>query len=84
MIPNFAERMASEIISLSTEEKRQQGNTSASLDVSKVRIIPDSQRKYASWIGGSMFGSLETFGQIQITKQEYEDQREAMILRKCF
>jgi len=38
-----------------------------------INIVPHSQRKYASWIGGSMYASLNTFSHIQITKQEYEE-----------
>jgi actin-related protein len=58
-----------------------------------IRIVPDvqnrergynSQRKYAAWVGGSMFSSLPTFGMVQITKREWEDSHEAIIHRKCF
>ena len=38
-----------------------------------VKVINRLQRKFASWIGGSMFGSLGTFGQIQLGRQEYND-----------
>ena len=41
------------------------------------------QRKHASWIGGSMFASLDTFQKVQITKQEWEDSHESIIHRKC-
>lgn len=36
-----------------------------------TNIILDSQRKNSAWIGGSMYASLETFGLIKITSQEY-------------
>lgn len=42
-----------------------------------------SQRKHAAWIGGSMLASLETFDQIKVTKQEWEDQ-EDVIHRKSW
>ena len=44
----------------------------------------DSQRKYASWIGLSMFASIGTFGKIYVTRQEYEDSGSTAIHRKCF
>jgi len=80
MLPGFANRMFHEISALAPEG-------------TKIRIVPDvqgrergynSQRKQAAWIGGSMFASLPTFGQIQITKQEYEDCHESIVHRKCF
>ncbi|KAH8056823.1 hypothetical protein JL722_7036 [Aureococcus anophagefferens] len=43
----------------------------------------NSQRKFAAWIGGSMFASLETFKQVRIMKQEWEDD-ESIIHRKSF
>ena len=50
----------------------------------EINIITDSQRKYSAWIGGSMFGSLGTFGDIQYTRQEYNENGAATIHRKCF
>ncbi|CAN0379108.1 unnamed protein product, partial [Discosporangium mesarthrocarpum] len=42
----------------------------------------NTQRKHAPWIGGSMFASLSTFKQIQVTRQEFEDSGEGVIHRK--
>jgi len=47
------------------------------------KVIQDSQRKYASWIGASMLASLNTFSQISISKAEYEEDGERIIARKC-
>ena len=49
-----------------------------------IEVIMDSQRKYASWIGGSMFASIGTFGKIYVTRQEYEDSGATAVHRKCF
>jgi actin-related protein len=58
-----------------------------------ISIIPDpnvrergynSQRRIAAWVGGSIFGSLSTFRDIHITKQEWEEYHEAILDRKCF
>ncbi|RHY27699.1 hypothetical protein DYB32_006601 [Aphanomyces invadans] len=63
------------------------------LSESDIRIVPDynsrergynTHRKMAAWIGGSMFASLPTFKDIQITRQEWEEYHESIIDRKCF
>ena len=53
-------------------------------DGEPVDVVVDSQRKYASWIGGSMFASLGTINQIYVTRQEYEDSGATVVHRKCF
>ena len=37
----------------------------------KVKIIAPPERKYSAWIGGSILGSLSTFQQMWISKEEY-------------
>jgi hypothetical protein len=39
---------------------------------SALNIITDSQRKYAAWIGASMYASLPTFAIIKITAEQYK------------
>ena len=42
----------------------------------KVRVIASSntaERRYGAWIGGSVLGSLGTFHQMWVSKQEYEE-----------
>lgn len=58
MLPGFGDRMKKEIHGLVK-------------GLRVTNIITDSQRKYAAWIGGSMYASLETFGQLKVTAQEY-------------
>ena len=57
-----------------------------------IRVIPDSfnrepganwQRKYASWMGGSMFATLDTFNEVIVTQHEWEDTREKEIHRRA-
>jgi len=57
-----------------------------------IRVIPDSynkepganwQRQYASWIGGSLFATLDTFDKIKVTQQEWEDAHEIEVHRKA-
>lgn len=76
MLPGLAPRMMTEVSS----------RLSADL-ASQVGICVDSQRRYAAWIGGSMFASLSTFDQVAITKQEYEEGRSdlrGLVARKTF
>jgi len=76
MLPGFAPRLKTELSSLLPGEKARQ-----------IDVIVDSQRKYAAWIGGSMFASLSTFDQVAITRQEYEDGKtdvRSLVARKTF
>lgn len=43
-----------------------------------------SQRKYAAWIGGSIFSSLETYKELKITRQEWEENADAILQTKCY
>ncbi|KAJ6251303.1 hypothetical protein M0813_15147 [Anaeramoeba flamelloides] len=38
-----------------------------------VKIVAPPERKYSSWIGGSILSSLSTFEQMWITKEEYAE-----------
>jgi len=58
MLKGFGERMRNELTKLSSGHQY-------------MNVIQDSQRKYAAWIGGSMFASLSTFQQIKISSAEY-------------
>jgi len=76
MLPGLAPRLKSELSSLLPGEMARQ-----------VDICVDSQRKYAAWIGGSMFASLSTFDQVAITRQEFEDGKadvRSLVARKTF
>jgi actin-related protein len=48
-----------------------------------TEFITDSQRKNSAWIGGSMFASLETFGQIKIKNEEYKADS-SIVFKKFF
>lgn len=53
----------------------------------KIRIhAPGNtvERKYSSWIGGSILASLGTFHQLWISKQEYQEVGPAKLLEKRF
>lgn len=71
MLPGIGDRMQNEVSALAT-------------DGASVSVICDSQRKYAAWVGGSMLGSLPTIKDILITKEEYDEDRENIVARRCF
>eukprot|EP00930_Biecheleria_cincta_P030805 TRINITY_DN21350_c0_g1_i1.p1 TRINITY_DN21350_c0_g1~~TRINITY_DN21350_c0_g1_i1.p1 ORF type:complete len:407 (-),score=85.88 TRINITY_DN21350_c0_g1_i1:166-1386(-) len=76
MLPNLSPRLKSELTNLLPLELAR-----------TAEVVSDSQRRYAAWIGGSMFASLSTFDQVAITKQEYEDGRadpRTLVARKTF
>ena len=43
------------------------------------------QRRTAAWIGGSILSSIhDTYKEIKITKQEWDENAENCVLTKCF
>jgi actin beta/gamma 1 len=75
MLPGFAARLESDVCAATQRA---------------VTVEADSQRKYAAWTGGSMFASLSTFGDLHITREEYEEsggqhgeRPETIIHRRC-
>ncbi|VDK69818.1 unnamed protein product [Dibothriocephalus latus] len=41
------------------------------------------ERRFSSWVGGSILGSLGTFQQMWISKHEYEESGRSMVEKKC-
>ena len=50
----------------------------------KIKVIAPPERKYSSWIGGSILASLSTFQQMWISKQEYDESGPSIVHQKCF
>ena len=48
------------------------------------KIIAPPERKYSTWIGGSILASLSTFQQMWISKEEYDEGGPNMVNRKCY
>ncbi|KAK3730419.1 hypothetical protein RRG08_034741 [Elysia crispata] len=71
MFPGLADRMQNELNSL----------VPASL---KAKVIAPPERKYSVWIGASILGSLSTFQEMWITKEEYDECGPSIVHRKCF
>lgn len=58
MLRGFGERMKADVVALKG-------------DSDGLNLVLDSQRRHAAWIGGSMFASLPTFHQLEISNKEY-------------
>jgi len=50
----------------------------------KLKVIAPPERKYSTWIGGSIMGSLSTMQAMWITKEEYDESGPAIVHRKCW
>jgi actin-related protein len=48
-----------------------------------VEVIAVPERKYCSWIGGSILSSISTFSPMWITKEEYQDAGPSIVHQKC-
>ncbi|KAJ7663022.1 actin actin-like protein [Mycena rosella] len=68
MFPGFADRMYTELTSLSPAD-------------TKVKIIAPSYRRYSAWIGGSILASLSTFQNMWCSKQEYDESGPGLVHR---
>lgn len=49
----------------------------------KVSVTALAERQIASWAGGSILVSLNTFQQMWITKEEYDESGPSIVHRKC-
>ncbi|XP_017035270.1 actin, cytoplasmic type 5-like [Drosophila kikkawai] len=70
MFPGIVNRMQKEITALAPSAV-------------KMKVIAPPERKYSVWIGGSILGSMSTFRQMWITKQEYDESGPSIVHRKC-
>ncbi|XP_060198555.1 actin-100-like [Lycium barbarum] len=71
MFPGIAERMSKEITALAPSS-------------TKIEVIAPPERKYSTWIGGSILASLSSFKNMWIMKGEYDESGPAIVNRKCF
>ena len=71
MFPGIAERMNTELIALAPSTMN-------------IKVVSPPERKYSTWIGGSILGALPTFQQIWISKEEYGECGQSIVHRKCF
>jgi len=50
----------------------------------KINVIDPPERKFSTWMGGSILASLSNFQPMFITKAEYQDGGASFVHRKCF
>jgi hypothetical protein len=70
MFPGIADRMQKELVALAPSTM-------------KIKIIAPPERKYSSWIGGSILASLST-GCVYITKEQYDEHGPSVCHAKVF
>lgn len=71
MLKNLKERLQKEIIALAPSTM-------------KINVFDPPERKFSSWMGGSILASLSSFHPMFITKQEYQESGPTYVHRKCF
>jgi len=57
--------------------------TPTSMRLKLIAANGTQERRFGAWIGGSILGSLGSFQQMWISKQEYEEGGKAQVDRKC-
>mmetsp|Transcript_31633 Transcript_31633/g.80255 ORF Transcript_31633/g.80255 Transcript_31633/m.80255 type:complete len:382 (+) Transcript_31633:122-1267(+) len=50
----------------------------------KIRISAPPERKFSTWIGGSILASLATFKKMWVSKEEFEEDGYSILHRKAF
>ncbi|GFO03762.1 actin, muscle [Plakobranchus ocellatus] len=73
LIPGFADRLRAELV---------EGRKGYDHAPSRVRVIDAPERKYHTWIGGSILASLSTFAHVWITREEYREYGPLILHRK--
>ena len=49
----------------------------------KIKVVAPPERRYSTWIGGSVVASLPSFQQMWISRAEYEESGPSIVHRKC-
>ncbi len=70
MFPGIVDRLQREITSLAPSAM-------------KIKIIAPPERKFSTWIGGSILASLSTFQHMWISKEDYDESGPTIVHRKC-
>ena len=68
----------------SDKVQKQLSNTAPQNIRTKVIVHPtNSERRFSTWLGGSILSSLGTFHQMWFSRQEYEEHGSILVERKC-
>jgi len=63
--------------------KELSSKTPPSMRLKLVSTNSNTERRYGSWVGGSILASLGTFQNMWISKQEYEESGKSIVDKKC-
>ena len=90
LLPGLGDRLVDELNRFALDDAQAKGLATPL----PIRVMPSAayresgythQRKFASWVGGSIMSSLESFKDLKITRQEWEEgSGENALLTKCF
>jgi actin-related protein len=50
----------------------------------KINVFDPPERKFSAWMGGSILASLTNFHPMFITKQNYNEEGQNIVHKKCF
>ena len=67
-------------------ERLERGLIEAAPQAAKIKVVAPTnpvERRFSSWIGGSILSSLGSFHQMWMSKQEYEEHGASLIHRKA-
>lgn len=71
LFQGFGDRLLNEVRSLAPKNIR-------------IRISAPPERKFSTWVGGSMLASLDTFKKMWVSKAEYEEEGASILHHKTF
>jgi len=71
LFPGFGDRLLSEVKHLAPKDL-------------KIKIAAPPQRKFTTWMGGSILASLPTFKKMWISASEYDEDGASIVHRKSF
>ena len=79
MIPNIKERIKIEL----ENNINNNINNVSDTDCVKVKVIAPANRKYSTWVGGSILSSLSYFEEMWISRDDYNQIGPDVVHRKC-
>ncbi|XP_075040318.1 actin-11-like [Mixophyes fleayi] len=51
---------------------------------SPINVIAGPHRRYSAWLGGSIVGSLDSFQELWISREVYDENGPCVVYRRCF
>ncbi|KAK6457970.1 centractin actin-related protein of the dynactin complex [Scheffersomyces xylosifermentans] len=88
LLTNFGDRLLSELKTMQSPSSdnssvwNKSSNTNSYNTKMKIKIYAPPERKYSTWIGGSILAGLSTFRKMWVTSEEYQENPEIVHI-KC-